>query len=147
VTTQWRDEEGRKLEQRLTEIIIGIAVAGEHLHRQWIKERAECERKRQEEAEREAQRCKAEEEERERRRLAAIEKAKVDKLRRDAHAWHEAKAIRAYVEAVRKASDLTDATACEAWARWAMLEADRLDPIGSGRALALTNPRHDEDEL
>jgi hypothetical protein len=29
----WRDDKGRKLEHQLTDVIIGMAVAGEYLHR------------------------------------------------------------------------------------------------------------------
>jgi hypothetical protein len=129
----WRDEDGRKLEQQLTDIIIGMAVAGEHLHRKWLEQQAAWRRKQQEEAEREAQRRKVEAERRERERLAAIETAKRDMLRNDATAWREAADIRAYVEAVRRAAALP--VSVDGWTRWALLEADRIDPIASGRAL------------
>jgi hypothetical protein len=132
----WRDEDGCKLEQQLTDVIVGMAVAGEYLHRKWLEEQAAWERRRQEEAEREVQRRKAEEERRKRERIAALEKAKRDALRGDARAWREAADIRAYVEAVRKAAYVPETT--DAWARWALLEADRIDPIVSGRALQTT---------
>jgi hypothetical protein len=141
----WRDEEGRKLEQQLTDIIIGMAVAGEHLHRKWLEEQAAWERRRKEEAEREAQRRKAEEERRERERVAALEKARRDALRRDARAWREAADIRSYVEAIRKAADAPETT--DAWARWALLEADRIDPIVSGRALQIITEAQADDEI
>jgi len=141
----WRDEDGCKLEQQLTDIIVGMAVAGEYLHRKWLEQQAAWERQRQEEAEREAQRRKAEEEGRERERIAALEKAKRDALRRDARAWREAADIRAYVEAVRKAADAPGTT--DAWARWALLEADRIDPIVSGRARQpITEVAVDDDD-
>jgi hypothetical protein len=64
-------------------------------------------------------------------------------LRRDARAWREAADIRAYVEAVSKAANAPETT--EAWARWALLEAERVDPIVSGRALqTITNGQADE---
>jgi len=141
----WRDEDGRELEQQLTDIIVGIAVAGEYLRRKWLEEQAAWERRRQEEAEREAQRRKAEEERRERERIAALEKAKSDALRRDAKAWREAADIRAFVEAVSKAANAPETT--KAWARWALLEADGIDPIISGRALqTITDVRADDDD-
>jgi hypothetical protein len=110
-----------------------MAVAGEHLHRKWLEQQAAWRRKQQEEAEREAQRRKVEAERRERERLAAIETAKRDMLRNDATAWREAADIRAYVEAVRRAAALP--VSVDGWTRWALLEADRIDPIASGRAL------------
>lgn len=64
-------------------------------------------------------------------------------LRRDARAWREAADIRACVEAVSKAANAPETT--EAWARWALLEAERFDPIVSGRALqTITNGQADE---
>lgn len=141
----WRDEEGRKLEQQLTDIIIGMAVAGKHLHRKWLEEQAAWERRRKEEAEREAQRRRAEEERRERERTASLEKAKRDALRRDARAWREAADIRSYVEAVRKAADAPETT--DAWARWALLEADRIDPIVSGRFLQMIAEGQTNDNI
>ncbi|ARP97808.1 hypothetical protein [Pseudorhodoplanes sinuspersici] len=126
ISFSWRDEEGRTLEQQLTEIIIGMAVAGEHLHRKWLEQQAAWRRKQKEEAELEAQRRKADEDRRERERIAALEKAKRDALHRDAKAWREAADIRAYVEAVRRAADAPDLI--ESWANWALLEADKLDP-------------------
>jgi len=141
----WRDEDGSKLEQQLTDIIIGMAVAGEHLHRKWLEQQAAWARQRQEEAEREAKRRKAEEERRERERIAALEKAKRDALRRDAKAWREANDIRAYVEAVRRSAASPESI--EDWARWALLEADRIDPIVSGRALeSMREAQGDDDE-
>lgn len=146
IPLSWRDEDGQKLEQQLTEIIVGMAVAGEHLHRKWLEQQAAWARQRKEEAEREAQRRKAEQERRERERIAAIEKAKRDALGRDASAWLEANDIRAYVEAVRKAMGSSEIT--EAWARWALMEADKIDPIASGRALESVEEgqAHDSDE-
>jgi hypothetical protein len=141
----WRDEGGRKLEQQLTDIIVGMTVAGEHLHRKWLEEQAAWERRRKEEAEREAQRHRAEEERRERERIAALEKAKRDALRCDARAWREAADIRAYVEAVRKAADAPETT--DAWARWALLEADSIDPIASGRSLQMIAEGQANDDI
>jgi hypothetical protein len=141
----WRDEDGRKLEQQLTDVIIGMAVAGEYLHRKWLEEQAAWERRRQEEAGREVQRRKAEEERRERERIAVLEKARSDALRRNARAWREAADIRTYVEAVRKAAGAPETA--EAWARWALLEADRIDPLVSGQALQMiTEAQADDDD-
>lgn len=143
ISFSWRDEDGRRLEQQLADIIIGMAVAGEHLQRKWLEEQAAWRRKREEEAAREEERRKAEEQRRERERVAALEKARRDALRRDAKAWREANDIRAYVEALRTASDSSDTM--ESWARWALNEADKIDPIASGRALQLPAEGQDND--
>jgi hypothetical protein len=49
------------------------------------------------------------------------------------------------VEALRKAAYVPETT--DAWARWALLEADRIDPIVSGRALQMiTEVLADDDD-
>jgi hypothetical protein len=134
IVVRWQDQEGNPLEKQLTKVIVGMAVAGEHLHRRWIEQQAAWERERREEAERAARKRKQEEERRERERIAAIEKAKIDALLRDADAWRNANNIRDYVEATRKAMGETrDASVLEEWSRWVLTEADRLDPIASGQ--------------
>jgi len=145
VTLSWRDEDGRKLEQQVTEIIVGMAIAGEHLNRQRQEQLVAWERKKREEEEREAQRRKAEEERRERERQAAIAKAKRDTLRQDAIAWREAANIRTYVDAVRQASAPSDQL--QRWVDWALLEANELDPITAGRAMvSITEDQTDDDD-
>jgi hypothetical protein len=84
IPLSWRDEDGRKLEQQLTDIIIGMAVAGEHLHRKWLEEQAARRRKQQEEAEREAQRRKVEAERRE------DERRSLDRKGQASHRYHAA---------------------------------------------------------
>ncbi|ODR95232.1 hypothetical protein AUC70_05925 [Methyloceanibacter stevinii] len=131
----WQDEDGRPLEKQLVEIIVGMAVAGEQLHRQWLKELAEWERKRKEEERKEEIRRKADAEKRERERIATLEKARIDGLIRDAACWRDAANIREYVEAVRMAASTGDTINVEAWAEWALSEADKLDPVASGHAI------------
>jgi hypothetical protein len=134
VTTRWEDNEGSLLEARITEIIIGMLIAGEHFHRRWLEQKAAWERQRREEAEHAAQKRKEEEERRQRERLAAIEKAKLDDLLRSADAWRSAHNLRNYIKAVQAAAGQQQATdEFQAWSRWALGEANKLDPISSGR--------------
>jgi hypothetical protein len=132
---RWQDDEGCPLEKQLTGIVVGMAVVREHLHRQWQEEQAAWERERREEAELEAQGRELEAERRESERVVAIEKAKIDGLLRDADAWRNAANIRAYIEAARQAiGDQAGAHELEAWSRWALAQADTLDPLVSGAA-------------
>jgi len=63
-----------------------------------------------------------------------MEKAKVDALIRDAESWHTANTIRSYVEAVRNSNaGQIDSPKLETWSSWALAEADKVDPIVSGR--------------
>jgi hypothetical protein len=134
VTVRWEDEENNPLEKQLGEVIVGMAVAAEHLHRRWIKQQEVWERERREQEQRDAQRRKAEAERRERERIAALEKEKLDALIRDAENWRRASVIRAYVEARFAAfADGSDASELKAWADWALAEADKLDPVAADR--------------
>ncbi|WP_279686229.1 hypothetical protein [Bradyrhizobium sp. SSUT18] len=113
------DDDAGKLEEKLTEIVIGLAIVSERESRRWQAEMAEWHRKREaEEAEaRRKAREKAEREERE--RIAAEEKARRDGLITEAMNWRSAGLIREYVEA-RRTSQITQAPKFEDWARWAL---------------------------
>jgi hypothetical protein len=134
VAVRWQDQEGNSLEKQLTEVVIGMAVAGEHLHRQWLEQQAAWERERRDREEREAQRRKEEAARRELERLAAEEKAKLDTLIRDAVSWRTANTIRSYIEARRNALACAsaDSSELETWVNWALAAADELDPLVSG---------------
>lgn len=134
VRVRWQDEEGAKLESQLTDILVGMAVASEHFHRQRAEQMRAWERKRREEEEREAQKRREEAERKERERIVALKKAKVDALKSDAAAWSQAQEIRAYVAAIREDCNDFDPERLEEWSRWALTEADSLDPLTSGRA-------------
>jgi hypothetical protein len=145
-TTRWEDGEKGSLESQITEVIIGMLIASEYAHRRWIEEQAAWERKRREEAERAAIRQREEDERRERERLAAIEKAKLDNLLRNAEAWRTARNLRRYIRAVMETtSEYGDSQQLEAWSLWALAEADKLDPLVSKRALP-TDQHTDEPE-
>ena len=136
VVGTWEDSESSPLEKRIAEVIVGMAVAGQHLHRIWAEQQAVWRRELQEQTERRERERREDEERKERERLAAIEQAKRDELLEDAKAWKDAAMIRSYVAAVRSISPGTEgASNFESWTRWALAEADRLDPITSGRAL------------
>jgi hypothetical protein len=86
---------------------------------------------------------KEEEESRERERLAAIEAARVDTLMRDAQSWWSAKNVREFIRAVQEAvGERSNTIQFATWSRWASADADKLDPIASGRAVeGITNDR------
>jgi hypothetical protein len=128
ITMRWEDREGCKLEDQLTDIVVGMAIAGEHQHRSWLVQQAAWRQKQREDEEREAMKRKEEAERRERERLAAAEKARSDTLLAEAKAWRDADLVRAYVGAVRRSGALSIPD-LETWAQWALAEADRLDPL------------------
>jgi hypothetical protein len=128
IVSNWIDDDAGNLEDKLTEIVIGLAIVSERESRRWQAEMAEWQRKREaEEAEvRRKARERAEREERE--RIAAEEKARRDRLLTEAMNWRSAGLIRAYVDA-RRTSPAAQAPEFEDWARWALEEADRMDPV------------------
>jgi hypothetical protein len=136
IVTSWADAPGDLLEGKLSEAAVGMALAAELLRRKWAEEHATYERKRREEAEREARRKAEEAERHERQRRAAEAQARIDALLADADAFEKAKRIRAYVAVVSESVPDVDKERFAAWAAWALAEADRIDPVASGRVRA-----------
>jgi hypothetical protein len=145
VVASWSDDESGKLEDRLTEIVVGLAVVSEHESRRWKAEMAEWRRK-QEAEEAEARRKAKEKAERmERERIAAEQQAKLDGLLAEATAWKNAALIREYVEAkIAQAEESTPEL--EAWVQFALTEANRIDPIAGLSATVAVPARAVSDQ-
>lgn len=147
----WQDGDGDEaVERHAREIAVAIVVRGEeqhrtgavHSHRWRVERRAELiERMRQE---------REEAERRERERQAELERRRVERLLGEARALRQAREIRTYVEEVRaangaSAAPLSDAEV-DAWAGWALAQADRIDPVRSGTYLrSVARPSGDQD--
>ena len=105
---------------------------GEISHRNWLIERKA-------QLIEEAQKRKGEEERRERERRLKAEQARVHRLLSEATAFRQANDIRAYVETTRKANaasaDPVSREELDAWASWALAQADRIDPVRSKKFL------------
>lgn len=139
----WQDDDGNRLESRIGEIAAALIVAGEAKFRRRLREdeeRAEQERIERDRKEAEARR------ERERRRLERIRELneqRVSDLRASGELLRAARDLRALVAEVREAmvdrADVDTAT-LDAWASWALGEADALDPIISGQVLKHLRP-------
>jgi hypothetical protein len=134
----WADQPEKPLEQQLHSVLVGFVVTAAYLdHQRKVRQEQEQQRWK---AEREAYRLSEE------RKTEAARKAT---LRLHARSWDRARALRAYIRAVRAAIGAGSITApseeSEAWLGWADKHADSLDPICSGRALALTRLDIDED--
>jgi hypothetical protein len=134
----WQDDDSNKIEARIAEIARELVVTAEVQHResalrhyQWRVERKavleEEERKRKLEAER-----------RERERVKRLEQGRIDRLLKDAAAFQQAAAIRKYVEAIQLTqgcSGVATADDLERWSKWALAQADRIDPAIGGSFL------------
>lgn len=139
----WQDEDGHRLESRIAEIAAALIVAGEAKFRQHLREdeeRAEQARVERERKEEEARR------ERESRRLARIRELneqRVTDLRTSGELLRAARDLRTLVAEVRGAMQGrldVDSETLNAWASWALQEADALDPILSSQVLKHLRP-------
>jgi hypothetical protein len=137
-TIAWEDKDGSPLEDQLADIIVGLASEAERSQRAWMVQQLAWQKEEKAREEKEARERKEAEERRERERAVAALRAKTDALLADAAAWRAAADIRLYVEAVRAASN--SAEVFEAWSAWALAEADKLDPIASGRVPVELHP-------
>jgi leucyl aminopeptidase len=133
----WEDKPGDKLERHLREIAAAIIVFAEQSLREHAASSHAWSIERKEKAQ-EAERQRIAEEERKRaERQAKLEQARIDHLLGQARALHQAEQIRAYVRAVE---NLDRQTPCPmtpeefaTWSTWALEQADRIDPVRSGR--------------
>ncbi|MGJ0393560.1 MAG: hypothetical protein ACR650_12620 [Methylocystis sp.] len=137
VTLAWKDEKDSPLEDRMTEVVLGMAIAAEHLHRESVKRHLAWERERREAAERKERLWRKEVERKEQERIAALKKARVDALLADAESLERAARLRSYVDTVL-AMPPADTTheVLQVWAAFVRQQADALDPLTSGRLKA-----------
>ena len=139
VRKSWEDDDNAKIENQLSDIVVELIIAGETQYRELLQRHYEWLLQEKMRLEKEARRRKEEEERRERERQIQVQKERVERLLNEASALRQADEIRSYVEAVRAAnaaaSDPLPPEKIEAWATWALAEADRIDPIRSGRFL------------
>lgn len=136
----WEDKDGVTLEDQLTDIVVHLIVAGEAKYRDLLQHHYEWELKWKAQKDEEACRKRAEEEQRERERQLKEEKERIERLLNEAAAVRQAADIRAYVDivlaAVGSTSNQVSAERLQQWVEWARAEADRIDPIRSGKFLA-----------
>lgn len=137
VCHKWEDNKNSLIENSITEIVNELILAGERHYRAdaqrhytWMVERRS---QILEEA-----RCKREEAERkERERLARLEQERIGRLLDDANALRQAHDIRAYVQEVKDLLSSNENAAAseglETWSVWALTQADRIDPVASGK--------------
>lgn len=137
VHMSWEDTDKIKLEKHLDDIVIELIASGERQYREYQQRHYEWVVKRKADLIEEIRKREEEAKRKERERRIALEKARVDRLLGDATALRQAADIRTYVEAVRQRCSDEDnpvsADELEAWASWALAQADRLDPVRSGR--------------
>jgi hypothetical protein len=139
VRKSWEDSDSIKIEAQLSDIVVELIVTGEVQYRELLQHHYEWLLQEKVRLEKEARQRKEEEERRERERQIKEQKERVERLLNEALALRQATEIRTYVKTVLTAnSSVTDPLPREkvdTWAAWALAEADRIDPIRSGRFL------------
>lgn len=135
----WREDE-TPLERQATDIVLGLLLQAEDDTRKWALMHHQWEREDQARRAREV-RLAAEKAEAERiARDEAAAAARIAALIDGAEALERAARVRRYVAAVREANaarpEPVPEEALDTWARWALAEADTIDPVVSGRFLS-----------
>lgn len=132
----WEDAKTEKIEKFVTDIVVELIVSGERRYREAAQHRYEWMLECRAELIEEARRKKEEEERQERERIARSEQERVGRLLADAQA-SQARDIRAYVREVTElcaeGSEQGSPTALQEWQQWALAQAERIDPVASGR--------------
>ncbi len=135
----WKDNGADKIEHHLREIVVSLLVTAEVQHRehaasyrQWIIDRKESIRK-------EREREKAEQIRKDRELNERKEKEWIAALVQQASDLQTAEVIRTYVRTIvsRPSIPRISPDKIEAWARWALQYADRIDPSKSDQFLNL----------
>jgi len=128
----WTDTDEQPLEAQLSTIATEIIVAGElqyREHQAWIYEDAI---RRREQMKQDAIRKQMESEKAERERLIKLEAARLKRLIDSAENHHRSQAIRTFVTSVMSTSNgNVDPERVTRWKEWALLQADKLDPIAT----------------
>lgn len=124
----WQDDADGKLESKIASIAVGIIVAGEAKFRRSLREAEEREERMREERERKRL-----------EKLAELNRQRLADLHRSGELLRQAQDIRALVELVRGAmlggGPAIEKGVLSAWERWALAEADKLDPVQSGQIM------------
>lgn len=134
----WEDDKSGKIERRLAEIVAEMIVIGEARFRASLVEARETEEQ--------FQRWK---DERRRREIEQLEAKRVNDLRTSAELLREAELMRdlvARVELAMVREGKFDQARIDAWKRWALEQADQIDPILSGQVLTHLHVPELDDE-
>lgn len=133
----WKDEDSQKLEMHMTDVAVQTILTAEIQYRENALRQYQWRVRRKAELEEEERKRKLEAERAEKERQKRIEQARINRLLRDAEAFQQAGEIRKYVEVIRLAMprDSSSMDEVEQWSKWALAQADRIDPAVGGRFL------------
>jgi hypothetical protein len=137
--TSWQDGEGGRLERFIREIAVEVVTSAEVSYREGCIRGFEWRVRRKAHLEEDARNRQLQVEREQRERQQKLAQARIDRLLDEAASLRRAMDIRAYVDAVKTtvASETTSILpdAIERWSKWALVEADRIDPVKTARFL------------
>lgn len=137
--TSWQDGQGGHLEQFILAIATEVVTSAEISYREGCVRTFEWRVRRKAQLEEDARNHQLQLEREEQQRQRELEQARIDRLLDESAALRRATDIRAYVEAVKTtvASEVSlgSAASVDRWSKWALAEADRIDPVKTGRFL------------
>lgn len=137
IIKSWQDNDKDQLEDHLRSIAIEIVVYGEEAYRESEYFSYQDQIYRKAKAQENLQKRKVELEHKAIQDKIELEKKCVNHLLYQANALHQANRIRAYVSAVQEANQKsTNQMSTEelaTWTKWALDQANRIDPIFSGK--------------
>jgi len=127
----WEDTDSSRIENYLTEIVIEIVMQAEQQYRNLIQNYYDWDVKSRKDRIEEEQQRILEEERLVREQREREEKARIDLLLHQAESIRKAEIIREYVNIVLTKTGEIDKSIqeIEAWAEWAQIQADKIDPI------------------
>lgn len=136
---RWSDGPDAKLEALATDIVVTIVADAELRHRHYAVEHYRHLVARQAEEIERRRKAAIEAERKERERQERLAQERVERLLGEAAAFRQAADIRSYVAAALAASPVeADPLAIETWRRWALAQADRIDPVANQRFVVLS---------
>jgi hypothetical protein len=130
----WVDNEEQSIESQLSLIAAETVVVGEMQYRERVVSVYEESVRRREEMRQAEIKRKLEAEKAERERLIKLEADRLKRLTDSAENFQRAQAIRAFVSTVVAVpAENVEAERVSRWQAWALVQADKLDPIATGR--------------
>jgi hypothetical protein len=138
VLASWQDEDAQKLEMHMTDVAVRVILTAELQYREHSLRQYEWRVQRKAELAEEQRKRKLEAERAEKERQKRVEQARINRLLRDAAAFQQAGEIRKYVEVIRLAMARDNSSPMDEvnqWSKWALAQADRIDPTIGGRFL------------
>ena len=130
----WTDSTEQKLEAQLSSIAVEVIITGEMQYRETLVWHYEDSIRRREAMRQAEIKRKLEAEKAERERLLKLEADRLKRLTDSAENYRCAESIRAFVATVTGLLEVgADPIRVEKWRKWAMQQADKLDPIATGQ--------------